>query len=314
MSFFRSPTDNFLDRVARTLFIVKTSAEPEIAFRDRTSLDGASPNLSPDVEDPFLVDWHGKIAQTLKRWAQFTRDGSSSHFQVQADWERFLENETRLWASYRGQTLARTVRGIMYQDRAIALTSALEMCDREGLIGHASKTRAFTNHSGGSLSAISSATDPPSDWSPERPDPTTVRSKFNYVVTCQIFGQMAKSKKAEDRNKARDIERLLQLNPNLRVAYIDTNDEGRFFSVLIRYEAKHGGIEEEFRIELPGDPVGKKGTVGEKKPNNQNHAVVFVRGLAVQAVDMNQDCTLEDALKMAALQVCCLSLALTGRP
>lgn len=38
--------------------------------------------------------------------------------------------------------------------------------------------------------------------------------------------------------------------------------------------------------------------MGEGKPNNQNHAIIFTRGEAVQAIDMNQDASLEDAIKI----------------
>ena len=38
--------------------------------------------------------------------------------------------------------------------------------------------------------------------------------------------------------------------------------------------------------------------MGEGKPNNQNHALIFTRGEAIQAIDMNQDATLEDAIKI----------------
>lgn len=34
---------------------------------------------------------------------------------------------------------------------------------------------------------------------------------------------------------------------------------------------------------MPGDPK-----LGEGKPENQNHAIVFTRGNAVQTIDMNQ--------------------------
>ena len=40
----------------------------------------------------------------------------------------------------------------------------------------------------------------------------------------------------------------------------------------------------QYEVELPG-PI----LVGEGKPNNQNHAIIFTRGEAVQAIDMNQD-------------------------
>lgn len=42
-------------------------------------------------------------------------------------------------------------------------------------------------------------------------------------------------------------------------------------------------LQEIYSIKLPGNPK-----VGEGKPENQNHAVVFTRGNAVQTIDMNQ--------------------------
>lgn len=42
-------------------------------------------------------------------------------------------------------------------------------------------------------------------------------------------------------------------------------------------------VQEIFSIKLPGDPK-----LGEGKPENQNHAIIFTRGEAVQTIDMNQ--------------------------
>lgn len=42
-------------------------------------------------------------------------------------------------------------------------------------------------------------------------------------------------------------------------------------------------MQEVFSIKLPGDPK-----LGEGKPENQNHAIIFTRGEAVQTIDMNQ--------------------------
>lgn len=42
-------------------------------------------------------------------------------------------------------------------------------------------------------------------------------------------------------------------------------------------------LQEIYSIKLPGDPK-----LGEGKPENQNHAIVFTRGDAVQTIDMNQ--------------------------
>lgn len=43
-------------------------------------------------------------------------------------------------------------------------------------------------------------------------------------------------------------------------------------------------MQEVYRVKLPGNPV-----VGEGKPENQNHAIIFTRGEYVQAIDMNQE-------------------------
>lgn len=42
-------------------------------------------------------------------------------------------------------------------------------------------------------------------------------------------------------------------------------------------------LQEIYSIKLPGDPK-----LGEGKPENQNHAIIFTRGEAIQTIDMNQ--------------------------
>lgn len=42
-------------------------------------------------------------------------------------------------------------------------------------------------------------------------------------------------------------------------------------------------IQTVYRVKLPGNPC-----IGEGKPENQNHAVIFTRGEYMQAIDMNQ--------------------------
>lgn len=44
-------------------------------------------------------------------------------------------------------------------------------------------------------------------------------------------------------------------------------------------------FQEIYSIKLPGNPK-----LGEGKPENQNHAIIFTRGEAVQTIDMNQVC------------------------
>ncbi|RYR19942.1 hypothetical protein Ahy_B03g064919 isoform C [Arachis hypogaea] len=50
---------------------------------------------------------------------------------------------------------------------------------------------------------------------------------------------------------------------------------------------------EVYRIKLSGFPV----VIGEGKPENQNHAIIFTRGEALQTIDMNQDNYYEKAFK-----------------
>jgi hypothetical protein len=66
------------------------------------------------------------------------------------------------------------------------------------------------------------------------------------------------------------------------------------FSVLIRGSSSGGssdGVEEVFRVRLPSNPYSGRGVIiGEGKPENQNHAVIFAFGEALQTIDMNQVC------------------------
>ena len=125
-----------------------------------------------------------------------------------------------------------------------------------------------------------------------------IQRKFGYVVACQVYGKLKK----EQDSKADDIDFLLRKFPNLRVAYIDEKQsksgESNFYSVLIRAADDKKTIEEIYRVRLPGDPI-----LGEGKPENQNHAVIFTRGEYLQAIDMNQDGFFEEALKHRNLQI-----------
>ena len=43
------------------------------------------------------------------------------------------EEDLRNWASFRGQTLSRTVRGMMYYREALKLQAFLDMAEKQGL-------------------------------------------------------------------------------------------------------------------------------------------------------------------------------------
>ncbi|KAL5730362.1 Callose synthase 12 [Ranunculus cassubicifolius] len=256
-------------------------------------------------------------------------DGISTLFYLQRiyedEWKNFLqrmrregmmdENEIwtnklrdlRLWASYRGQTLARTVRGMMYYYKALKmlayLDSASEMDIREGsreLYNVASMRQGNGQNgvvSGRSLSARSlSRASSSVSMLFKGHEYGTALMKFTYVVACQIYG----TQKAKKDPRADDILYLMKNHEALRVAYVDEvhtgRDEVEYYSVLVKYDQQLEKEVEIYRVMLPG-PL----KLGEGKPENQNHAMIFTRGDAIQTIDMNQDNYFEETLKMRNL-------------
>ncbi|XP_062184545.1 callose synthase 7-like [Phragmites australis] len=182
------------------------------------------------------------------------------------------------WASYRGQTLIRTVRGMMYYRRALEIQciqdkADLDKLDHDEIVKSSREARAIAD------------------------------IKFTYVVSCQAYGMQRISKDHKDRDCYLKILNLMTTYPSLRVAYIDEveapTDNGMtktYYSVLVKGAGRKYD-QEIYRIKLPGEPTN----IGERKPENQNHAIIFTRGEALQAIDMNQDNYLEEAFKMRNL-------------
>ncbi|XP_060191459.1 callose synthase 11-like [Lycium barbarum] len=256
-------------------------------------------------------------------------DGVSTIFYLQRiyddEWENFMERmrkegmqdeeeiwntksrEIRQWASYRGQTLSRTVRGMMYYYKALKMLSFLDSAS-EVDIRHGSQEIASlgslnqNNH----LNGLSSGMLQTSRNLHRSSSSVTLLfkghelgaalMKFTYVVTCQVYGSQ---KKKGDR-RAEEILNLMKHNEALRIAYVDEvylgRNEVEYYSVLVKYDQQLKEEVEIYRIKLPG-PL----KLGEGKPENQNHAIIFTRGEAVQTIDMNQDNYFEEALKMRNL-------------
>ncbi|XP_017702112.1 callose synthase 12-like [Phoenix dactylifera] len=258
-------------------------------------------------------------------------DGISIIFYLQKiyddEWENFLERmrregmddenelwverlrDLRLWASYRGQTLARTVRGMMYYYKALKmltfLDSASEIDIREGSRELASVGSSMRQDNDGD--GLENSGKSPSSRVLSREssgvsllfkghERGTALMKYTYVVACQIYG----TQKAKKDSHAEDILYLMKNNEALRVAYVDEvhtgRDEVEYYSVLVKYDQQLEREVEIYRVRLPG-PL----KLGEGKPENQNHAFIFTRGDAVQTIDMNQDNYFEEALKMRNL-------------
>ncbi|XP_057953714.1 callose synthase 9 isoform X2 [Malania oleifera] len=294
-------------------------------FMDMPVTKSVREMLSFSVFTPYYAE---VVLYSMDELLKKNEDGISTLFYLQKiypdEWKNFLarigrdENdqdsdlfdnpndilELRFWASYRGQTLARTVRGMMYYRKALMLQTYLERV-AAGDIDAASSSNEVTDTQGFELSPEARA---------------QADLKFTYVLTCQIYGKQ----KEEQKPEAADIAILMQRNEALRVAFIDvveTLKDGKvhteYYSKLVKadingkdkdlssgktigtakaYEGLYYFEEEIYSIKLPGDPK-----LGEGKPENQNHAIVFTRGNALQTIDMNQDNYFEEALKMRNL-------------
>ncbi|KAE8880834.1 Callose synthase 7 [Phytophthora fragariae] len=218
--------------------------------------------------------------QKAKGWTELTIMKYLITFHAE-EWSNFLERmgarslddaleinptEVRLWASMRGQTLARTVHGMMLYEDAIRLLRWLEVYS----LGDMSLQEKLDE-----MNRISAL-------------------KFSYITGCQIYSQQV----AKGDHRADDIDYLMKKFPSWRVSFVDAIKEqdgdkevSRFDCVLVKAEGNE--IVEVYRYELPGNPI-----LGEGKPENQNVALPFTRGEYLQTIDMNQEHYLEECLKM----------------
>ncbi|RWV90457.1 hypothetical protein GW17_00047337 [Ensete ventricosum] len=248
-------------------------------FMDMPSAPKVRNMLSFSVMTPYYMEEVTFSHEELHS----SQDGASILSYMQKiypdEWKNFLERlgpmasneEIQYWASFRGQTLSRTVRGMMYYKEALKLQADLDRAsDPGGEMVHLKAGIEF------------SQSDALSDM------------KFTYVVSCQNFG----AQKSSGDPHAQDILDLMIRYPSLRVAYIEEKEVNSFdnrqkvySSVLVK--ADNNLDQEIYRIKLPGPPI-----IGEGKPENQNHAIIFTRGDALQTIDMNQDNYLEEAYKM----------------
>ncbi|CAI7784963.1 unnamed protein product [Closterium sp. NIES-53] len=272
---------------------------------------------APKVADtlPFCVmtPYYSEIVTySMAELVKPNEDGISTLFYLQKifpdEWANFLQRvgmgekelevrlrakddikELRMWASYRGQTLARTVRGMMYYHRALRLLAYMETPNSTDL----------------ELGADGLPLDPADRLYLAKVEPKELADvKFTYVVTCQIYGKQ----KADKDQRAADIFNLMKEHEALRVAYIDevvtlpadpsrpdARPKTEFFSRLVKVDT-FGSEQDIYKVKLPGPAK-----LGEGKPENQNHAIIFTRGEALQTIDMNQDNYFEETLKMRNL-------------
>ncbi|KAL4620408.1 hypothetical protein ACB092_06G151800 [Castanea dentata] len=207
-------------------------------------------------------------------------------------------------ASYRGQTLSRTVRGMMYNYRALKMLAFLDYASEMDIREESQELGSMRRDSG--LDGYSTERSP-SSRSLSRASSSvglllkghefrTSLMKFTYVVAYQIYG----TQKAKKDPHAKEILYLMKNNEALRAAYVDEvstgRDEKEFYSVLVKYDHQLEREVEIYQVKLSG-PL----KLGEGKLENQNHAIIFTRGDAVQTIDMNQDNYFEETLKIRSM-------------
>ncbi|MBA0880447.1 hypothetical protein Goshw_024409 [Gossypium schwendimanii] len=175
--------------------------------------------------------------------------------------------DLKLWASYRGQTLFQIVRGMMYYYRALKMLAFLDSASKMDI-----RERIRELGSVGEDVSLDG---------------------FNSKVYMGL-------KRTKKDPHAEEILYLMKHNEALQVSYVDKvsvrRDEKEYYSVLVKYDKQLQKEMEIYRVQLPG-PL----KLGEGKPENQNHAIIFTRGDAIQTIDMNQDNYFDEALKMRNL-------------
>ena len=123
-----------------------------------------------------------------------------------------------------------------------------------------------------------------------------VGAKFEYVVACQHLRQAEAVEEGR-----RPLEGALRRRPPPRVRRQPARRvrRGRGRRLLLdpaRRRPAHRRGAHALQGALPGNPI-----IGEGKPENQNHAVIFTRGEYLQTLDMNQDNYMGEAFKMRNL-------------
>ncbi|KAF8059158.1 CALS3 [Scenedesmus sp. PABB004] len=243
--------------------------------------------------------------------------------------------ELLVWASMRGQLLERTVHGIMHYHSAL---QQLVLMQRKAELTAAAAALAGAAGGGGDSVAVDARER--SAWLEavvQRAAQLLARQKFSYVVSSQALGEFQNDGGVPRRWLSHCVRAVLarRYAAALALAYIDTENLSapppgavavqagggavnagprlrtkagagpqllRQYSVLLRWSESAGGVAEQYRIRLPMNLETNGGVIlGEGKPENQNHALPFCHGEALQTIDCNQDSYLAEALKLPNL-------------
>jgi len=238
----------------------------------------------PVRETVPLIDW--LRARYSDEYKAFThRMAAREDWPSENSWNDFNDKQWEkicVWSSMRMQTLYRTVAGMMLYHPALEAHYIVQRLPQSSLAQEGI-------------------------WNPT--------DCFNCIVSMQIYKQFDKTKLAHT-NKMFD-----KFPDSLKVAYIDWEDlvmekhesmeviprnaqedrvhrrqKRRYFSGLIDKHCQmnaEGRRAPRYRVELPGYPI-----LGDGKSDNQNHAIIFMRGIFCQCIDANQGAYFEQMLML----------------
>ena len=228
------------------------------------------------------------------------------------------EVELRLWASCRGQTLARTVRGLMQSARAVRLLATLQLeLEYAAVEERRAARRAALEAADPAAAAALPPLAPPRGAEAIEADAAHAAvwfaaERFSYLLAAQRYSDHLE----DDVRRRADIDLLMLVHPLLSVAHFESSVSpfsGRRRLLCVCRSAAQGV---RFRLPLAGNAIVDG--IGEGKPENANCAAPFVLGRVVQAIDMNQDFYLEEALKLPnallTLSTSTRAVAASGRP
>lgn len=225
----------------------------------------------PEQEFTALVTWlerryPGEFRAFNERMSQLAPEG----WLRGGNWCNYTDEQWEkigIWASMRGQTLWRTVAGMMLYRAALDCHHRVQGMPNCALAQH---------------------------WSPE--------DSFTCLVSMQQYVYFNKTQLAHTDQMLRKFERSLKI---AYIDHVEKGADGdadgvhpsqsrRYFSCLIDRTCERddrGRRKPKFKIELPGYPI-----LGDGKGDNQNHAIPFTRGTFLQCIDANQGAYFEQML------------------
>lgn len=248
------------------------TASPQEAFLEAATAQGVTPLYYLQALHPF--EW-ANLKERLgaggaPNTSLWSRDADAAGHAIDGT------AEVRRWASLRGQTLARTVRGVMEYARAMRLLTFLDLVIRGARHVGADSADA----------ALMTRAAEAAEWLTAR--------RFMYVIAAQKYGDSS----ADDATRRADIDGLLAMHPLLRVAYLedgrDAAGKATCFSVCM-VPGSGGRPQARYRLPLPGHAI--RDGLTEGKPTNQDNGAIYAHARIVQALDMNQELYVEEASK-----------------